>query len=190
MDQVPAGAVAESATGALEGVEDALWAYREDVAAFARILCRNPADAEDVAHAALVRAAGSAWRGDRQDLRLWLHRLAALECRAARKRRHDPSLERLIERVATADEDGCVEDVGALPVPDPAALTMELETRREVLAALDRLPERSRKALVLRDGAGAGLAEVAAALGTTPDAAKALVHRARAAVRRAVRIPI
>lgn len=169
------------------GAGDVLWTYREDLAAFARTLCPDPGDAEDVAHDALIRAAGAVGGRAERDLRLWLHRLAALECHAARRRRHDPSLERLIERIVA---DGGTGDEGTAPAPDPATLTVELETRREVLAALDRLPERSRNALLLRDGAGAALPEVATALGTTPEAAKALVHRARETLRKAVQRPI
>lgn len=154
-----------------------IWAYREDLAALARRLCHDADRAEDIAHSALLRAAGSSRTPDVANLRRWLHRMAALECLAARRSSRDRSLEDLVEH---ALESSLPDE----PLVDDEAVAAELERIRAVLAAVERLPERPRTALILHDGAGRGFEEVAALLGTTAGGAKALVHRARAAVRK------
>lgn len=162
-----------------ETAPEAIWAYRDDLAALAGRLCRDPDRAEDVAHSALLRAAANRGCGEGADLRRWLHRIAALECLAARRIRRDPSLDALVE-------DALESPLPDEPIVDDAAVAAELDRVRAVLDAVECLPERSRTALILRDGAGAPLEEVAAVLGTTPGGAKALVHRARAAVRKSL----
>ena len=162
-----------------EPTAESIWAYRDDVAALALRLCRDADRAEDVAHNALLRAAVNRRGGDAGDLRRWLHRMAALECLAARRIRRDPSLDALVE---SALESPLPDE----PILDDAAIAAETDVIRAVLEAVEHLPERSRTALILRDGAGAPLDEVASVLGTTPGGAKALVHRARAAIRKSL----
>lgn len=72
----------------------------------------------------------------------------------------------------------------ALPaeVPVAAGIEQETESRREyarMRAALLELPELERSALLLRAEQEMSYEEIAAALGTTPAAARVRVHRAR-----------
>lgn len=147
-----------------------VWQYREDIASLARYLCRHPEDAEDVAHSALLKAAAAldGFRGE-STVRTWLHRIAANECRMLRRRTPPHPLESLA-------------DTAGLDV-DPEELVVELETRREVLAALETLPDRYRCVLLLREGEGLSMDELAAALDTTVPSVKSLLFRARAALR-------
>lgn len=151
-----------------DGDEETIWAHREDLMDLARRLCRDTDQAEDVAHSTLVRAVAAGGIGSPGDVRRWLHRITALECLTARRARRQGSLEGLAEE----------------PVFDGEAREAEEELRRRVLRAVAELPERPRTALLLRDGAGMPLEELAEILDTTPDGAKAMVYRARDTVRK------
>lgn len=153
-----------------------IWEYRDELARLARRLCHDANRAEDIAHSTLLRAIGANRSGEVADLRRWLHRIAALECLAARRGSRDRSLENLVEHALESslpDEPPVDDDLGA-----------DLDRVRAILAAVERLPDRSRTAFILRDGAGKSFDEIASLLGTTAGGAKALVHRARVAVRK------
>src|SRR5439155_7443661 len=69
---------------------------------------------------------------------------------------------------------------------DPeAAVILRDDVRFAVVVALQRLPSRQRATLILHDVFDRSLAEVAATLDTNPNAAKALLARARARLARA-----
>lgn len=155
--------------------ETDVWQYRQDLSTLALYLCRHPEDAEDVAHSALLKAAAAieGFRGE-SSVRTWLHRIASNECRMLRRSKSPSSLDGLLE----AD----LIDVEAAGL-DPEEIVIELETRREVLAALDEIPDRYRCALLLRDGQGLSMEELAEAMETTVPAAKSLLYRARTALR-------
>ena len=70
------------------------------------------------------------------------------------------------------------------PGPGPEELAAEAEARRRVVRALAGMPDRYRTALLLRDGLGMGAEDLARAMGTSVPAAKAVLHRARRALRR------
>lgn len=158
-----------------------IWQYRDDLVALARYLCRNPEDAEDITHNALLKAAGglSGFRGE-ASVRTWLHRITTNECRALRRRRRPPSLDDILDRVVEGDAVVSADDAGI----DPEEILVELETRREVLDALDGLPDRYRCALLLRDGRGLTMEQIAQHLDTTVSGAKSVLYRAREELRR------
>jgi RNA polymerase sigma factor (sigma-70 family) len=60
---------------------------------------------------------------------------------------------------------------------------VEAETRRQVLTALESLPDHYRAALLLKDGLGLSAEDLAKAMGVTVPAAKSVLHRARSALR-------
>lgn len=145
---------------------DRLWA----------VALRTTGDTEDAADAlqdALIsayrRAAG--FRGDAQ-VTTWLHRIVVNACldrlRSRRAKAADPLPE---------DEDR----MGELSVPssaDDAAVTSE--RRADVLAALRRLNEDQRAALVLVDMEGYSVEEAADILGCAPGTIKSRCSRGRA----------
>lgn len=159
-----------------------IWRYRDEVHRLARQLCRHREDAEDVAQMTLLKAAEHLheFRGE-ASVRTWLHRIATNECRMLRRQKTSLSLEQLLETAATEEEMPPLD----LPdeAPDPEELVMETELRRLALQALERLPERYRAVLLLKDGEGLKETEVAQAMNLTITAAKALLHRARKALR-------
>ena len=62
---------------------------------------------------------------------------------------------------------------------DPLQSLATEEERTRVWAALGRLPERERTALVLRFGEGLACSDVAGALGVSPNAVSCLLHRGK-----------
>lgn len=159
-----------------------IWRYREEIHRLARQLCKHREDAEDVAQATLLKAAQHLheFRGE-ASIRTWLHRIATNECRMMRRRQVEVSLEQILESTAVEEETEPLE----LPsdIPDPEEIVAEAEMRRLVLKALEKLPERYRTVLLLKDGEGMKEQEVAQAMGLSLLAVKALLHRARKALR-------
>jgi RNA polymerase sigma-70 factor (ECF subfamily) len=144
---------------------------------FGMRLCRNAADADDVLQDALLSVATHLGQYEgRASLTSWAFALTRSACnRRRRGARNAPAL-----------------GEAHLPEHDPQAPTPEQETdEREraaaVLAALDRLPEDYREVLHLRDVEGLTAPEAAAALEITVDALKSRLHRARTALREALR---
>ena len=70
--------------------------------------------------------------------------------------------------------------------PSPEQETLAGETRRQVAAALERLPERQRAVIALRDVEGYSSDEVCAILEISAANQRVLLHRARAFVRAAL----
>ena len=67
--------------------------------------------------------------------------------------------------------------------PDPEALVLESDDRRQVLAALARLPGRWREVLYLRIVEGRSASEIAVEWGRSPEAVRQIQHRALVALR-------
>lgn len=162
---------------------DEVWSYRDDLERLARNLCRHREDAEDVAQNALLKAAEKidGFRAE-STMRTWLHAITTNECRMLRRRKQPSSLDEVLEQVAG---NGVVEAESV----DPEELALELETRSELLRALEQLPESYRVVLILKEGREMTLEQVAAALDTTVPAVKSLLYRARKALRALVDLP-
>ncbi|GMV05104.1 MAG: hypothetical protein AMXMBFR53_13840 [Gemmatimonadota bacterium] len=151
-------------------------------------VCPNASEAEDLVQETMVQALRS-WRryqGDAQPY-TWLFRIAVRTCRRMhRKRVGEPDeflpLDELVGRG----------DGAALRRRPPAAVTPpdeghgERELRRRLDAALRRIPQPFRIALVLKDIADFSLEETAQILGVQPATVKTRVHRGRLHLRRAL----
>ncbi len=106
----------------------------------------------------------------------WLVRIAANE-----------ALQRLRRRGPLASVPISVEEDDAMsPGEDPEERATVREAIRLLERAVDALPPHQRLVFVLREVEGLSTAETAAALGIAEDAAKVRLHRARAALRRAL----
>jgi len=138
------------------------------------------AEADDLCQEALARAIeradelrdGAAAEG-------WLFRIATTVCldhlRREQRRR---GLTELVDPVA-------FDDVATPPADPETATILRDDVRLAVVAALQHLAPKQRAVLLLHDVCGLPLAEVAATVGTNANAAKAALHRARAALDRA-----
>jgi len=158
--------------------------YQDRIYRLAMRMSRNPSDAEEItqesfllAYRGIASFQGSARFGT------WLYRIAinqALMLRRSAKRRPAQSLEVLVPDSA---------DVGiaATGVGDRPDAADDLLHRRELAvrayAALGRLDEAHRAALVLRDLEELSAEEAARILGITPDAVRQRAHRARLKLR-------
>lgn len=131
------------------------------------------AEAEDVTQEALMRLWRIApdWQPGRAQVSTWLYRVAANLCTDRLRRR---------ARLAPLDEAG-------EPVASGATVLerMQQDQRNAALeAALARLPERQRLAVILRHVEGLANPEIAAAMEISVEAVESLTARGRAALGR------
>ncbi|WP_110180829.1 RNA polymerase sigma factor SigM [Nocardioides solisilvae] len=155
--------------------------HRDRLWAVALRTMGNPEDAADGLQDAMVaafRRAGS-FRGD-SAVTTWLHRVVVNACldrlRAAKVRAADPLPDDLDQRRPAAG--GPAAGASAQPA-DPADVVVGHERRDRVLAALARLPDEQRAALVLVDMEGYPVAEAARILGCAEGTVKSRCSRGR-----------
>lgn len=136
-------------------------------------MCRDSAEAEELAQAAFVRAweGLAGFRGD-ASFRTWLYRVATNLClnRTTRRRRTEPLDEELPAR--RADE--------------PEQVFRQRALHERLSAAIGALPADQRSALLLFAHDEMSHIEIAEALGRSAAAVNALIYRARLAVRKAL----
>ena len=139
----------------------------------------NADDAADLTLAAFEKAL-RAWPKRPVDLQVrpWLYRIATNTCLDELRHR------KLIRWLRLDFAEG---DDAPLPHPvapdNPEESLIRAEDARAVRAALARLPERYRTALVLREAQGLSCEEIGDALGISRSAAKVLLFRAREKLR-------
>jgi RNA polymerase sigma-70 factor, ECF subfamily len=139
-----------------------------------RSILRDEAEAEDAMQQAWLQA----WRklgqlADAETFGGWVTRIAANE-----------ALSRL--RRADAIDPWPEDDMEPVGPGNPEAEASRAELVQSVEAAADRLSQAQRAVFMLRDVEGLSTEETAAALGLSPNAVKVRLHRAHAALRRAV----
>jgi RNA polymerase sigma-70 factor, ECF subfamily len=139
-------------------------AHARDLRKFALYLSGDAAAADDLVSEAFVRAWTVRERVEMATVRGYLFTI--VRNLFLKQRRHERRQVSLDERLA--DE---------RPGPDERA--GDQRDLRLVLAALARLPETDRAAVLMRADAGVPYEEIAAALGISTVAAKVKVHRAR-----------
>jgi RNA polymerase sigma-70 factor (ECF subfamily) len=160
--------------GALEAV---LAAIAPAIHRFGRRMCKSAHDADDVLQDTLVNVAlHLAEFEGRSSLSSWVFALTRNAC--ARKRRG------LKNRPPMAGE--FLEDRPA-DAPSPEARAADRQLGAALTRALDELPEDQREVILLRDVEGLSAPEAAAAIGIGVEALKSRLHRARTALRAALR---
>jgi RNA polymerase sigma-70 factor (ECF subfamily) len=135
------------------------------ITGYAWYMLGDRAEAEDVAQETFLRFVRKigGWQPGGAILKTWLYRVAINLCIDRRRKRVPVPLEEAPEMA----------DTGAAN-PDEA-----LDRKRQVRAALDHLPERQKKAIVLVYYQGNSNKEVAELLGLSVDAVESLLARAR-----------
>ena len=156
--------------------------YREKIFTIALSLLRNHADAEEIAQDTFIRAHRGLvnFRGD-SSLATWLHRIAVNLARNRywyffRRRRHSTlSLDCAFNQESTAT----FGDLIACDAADPAHAAVTTEFTALVAACMEKLEERHREILTLRNILHRSYEEIATALGINQGTVKSRIARAR-----------
>ncbi len=180
-DPTPAPPIAQLVADARRGDRAALEALLSAVAPavhrFGLRMCRHDADADDVLQDTLIAIThGLDGFAGRASFTSWAFALARSAC--VRRRRG------LKNQPPAPDPHP---DARADEAPNPEACASDGELARVVVRALDTLAEEQREVLVLRDVEELSAREAAEALGVSEGALKSRLHRARAALRAALR---
>ncbi len=152
---------------------------------FAQRLCGQVEDAQDLVQDTFLNAYRGleGFRGDAQ-VSTWLYRIAARAClRLRRKRKGEPARElSLDEFIPTSEGEFRLQ----LPTDglSPEEALENKELKRALHQAIQKLPNKYRVVLVLRDMEGLTAKEVGTIMGLNERAVKSRLHRARLFVRR------
>jgi RNA polymerase sigma-70 factor (ECF subfamily) len=147
--------------------------YEPMVERWVRRLAGPSADVEDLIHDVFVvalRRRGE-FRGDAK-VSTWLFRIAQL---VVRKRRFRHKLRQCLDILRRSHEFAVVP-----PSPTPLEVVEQRQQNARLYAALDRLPDKYRTAVILCDIESMGAEEVGHLIGLTANAVWVRVHRGRA----------
>jgi RNA polymerase sigma-70 factor, ECF subfamily len=147
---------------------------------------RNPAEAEDIAQEAFIKAyrALPGFRGD-SAFYTWLYRIAINTAKNAVVSRERSPVEYNLDRNShdeSSDMQGHMKDAET-----PEGLVLTDEIRSIVNAAIEALPEDLRTAIVLRELEGLSYEEIAAAMDCPVGTVRSRIFRAREAIDRQLR---
>ena len=148
---------------------------------------RNPAEAEDIAQEAFIKAyrALPQFRGD-SAFYTWLYRIAINTAKNAVVSRDRSPIEYNIDRNDATEES--YEMQGRMKDSEtPEGLVLTDEIRRTVNAAIEALPEDLKTAIVLRELDGLSYEEIAAAMDCPVGTVRSRIFRAREAIDRRLR---
>jgi RNA polymerase sigma-70 factor (ECF subfamily) len=167
-----------------QAYQELLHAYGGRLLAVAQRFLRNHDDARDALQETLLNLHRhlDSFQGDSR-LSTWLHRIvvnSALMRLRTRRRKPEESIEDLLPRF---NDTGMHFEAPQAWPEDAAAMVERSELRALVRARIDELPESYRTVLLLRDIEELDTDETARVLGTTPNAVKIRLHRARQALR-------
>jgi RNA polymerase sigma factor (sigma-70 family) len=142
--------------------------HYQELYRYCRAIVRNRHDAEDALQATMEKVA-AALPGETREisLRPWLFRIA-----------HNESISILRSRRPEAELDQERPELGA----DVEAQAEGRDRLRRLVRDLERLPDRQRGALIMRELNGFSFEEVGAAFSISPEAAKQSVYEARVAL--------
>ena len=152
---------------------------------FAQRLCGQVEDAQDLVQDTFLNAYRGleGFRGDAQ-VSTWLYRIAARAClRLRRKRKGEPARELSLEEfIPTSEGEFRLQVPTDGLTPEEALENKEL--KRALHQAIQKLPNKYRVVLVLRDMEELTAKEVGTIMGLNERAVKSRLHRARLFVRR------
>jgi len=170
-----------------KGAFDALvLKYQHKVVKLVMRYVRNPAEAEDVAQEAFIKAyrALPQFRGE-SAFYTWLYRIAINTAKNAVVSRDRSPVEFDLD---SQNSDEAYDMQGRLKDSEtPEGLVLTDEIRSTVNSAIDALPEDLRTAIVLRELEGLSYEEIAAAMGCPVGTVRSRIFRAREAIDRRLR---
>ena len=147
---------------------------------------RNPAEAEDIAQEAFIKAyrALPQFRGD-SAFYTWLYRIAINTAKNALAARDRNPVSYELDLQNTDDSSDVVSRLKDPETPEGLALTEEI--RDTVNHAIEELPEDLRTAIVLRELEGMSYEEIAASMDCPVGTVRSRIFRAREAIDRRLR---
>src|SRR5512134_1082782 len=159
--------------------------YQHKVVKLVARLLRDPAEAEDVAQEAFVKAyrALGSFRGD-SAFYTWLYRIAVNTARNAIASRQRRPLDYEAE-LSESEQSNLASRLRHTDTPEATALSEEI--RVTVNQAIEELPEDLRTAIVLREVEGLSYEEIAAAMDCPVGTVRSRIFRAREAIDRALK---
>jgi RNA polymerase sigma-70 factor, ECF subfamily len=160
--------------------------YQHKVVKLVMRYLRNPADAEDVAQEAFVKAyrALPQFRGD-SAFYTWLYRIAINTAKNALAARDRSPVSYELDLQNHDDSPDMVSRLKDPETPEGLALTEEI--RDTVNHAIEELPEDLRTAIVLRELEGMSYEEIAASMDCPVGTVRSRIFRAREAIDRRLR---
>ncbi len=160
--------------------------YQHKVVKLVMRYVRSPAEAEDIAQEAFIKAyrALPQFRGD-SAFYTWLYRISINTAKNALASRERSPVEYDLD---LQDGESSWEAQSRLRDPDtPEGLVLTEEIRQTVNSAIDQLPEDLRTAIVLRELEGLSYEEIAAAMECPVGTVRSRIFRAREAIDRRLR---
>ncbi|MEH6477021.1 MAG: sigma-70 family RNA polymerase sigma factor [Sneathiella sp.] len=150
----------------------------------ARRILREQTLAEDAVQMAFVSIFKSLESFDgRSQLKTWMHRIVVNQAlMILRKDRHMKTTS-IDELLPEFDGNGCRIENNWTTFITPETLLQKSQTKTQISEQIDRLPEKYRTVLVLRDIEEFSTAEVAVSMGMTEANVKVTLHRARATLK-------
>jgi RNA polymerase sigma-70 factor, ECF subfamily len=160
--------------------------YQHKVVKLVMRYLRNPADAEDVAQEAFVKAyrALPQFRGD-SAFYTWLYRIAINTAKNALAARERNPVSYELDLQGNDESSDMVSRLKDPETPEGLALTEEI--RDTVNHAISELPEDLRTAIVLRELEGMSYEEIAASMDCPVGTVRSRIFRAREAIDRRLR---
>jgi len=160
--------------------------YQHKVVKLVMRYLRNPADAEDVAQEAFVKAyrALPQFRGD-SAFYTWLYRIAINTAKNALAARERNPVSYEFDLSGNDDSPDMISRLKDPETPEGLALTEEI--RDTVNHAIGELPEDLRTAIVLRELEGMSYEEIAASMDCPVGTVRSRIFRAREAIDRRLR---
>jgi len=160
--------------------------YQRRISRLLSRMIRDPADIEDVAQEAFIKAyrALPNFRGE-SAFYTWLYRIAINTAKnhfAAQGRRAQT-----VPSVDVEDPDGAVEGPQLSDSATPDSLYQSKQVGLAVNRAIDKLPEELRTAIVLRELEGLSYDEIAAAMDCPVGTVRSRIFRAREAIAQELR---
>jgi RNA polymerase sigma-70 factor, ECF subfamily len=147
--------------------------------AFARRLCRNEAEAEDLVQDTVIKAI----RARKQfqpgtHMKAWLMKILR---NAFINRYHRGALERTLAASPSTDPvvDGWMSHASVRAMRDPEGFALRPQLRDALIAAIDRLPQDFKEVVLLTDAEGLSYKEVAEVLECPMGTVMSRLHRAR-----------
>ena len=169
--------------GEREAFYELVHPYERMVYATAMSVVKNPADAEEVAQEAVLKAF-SGLRNFRSESKFstWLLQITFNEARMKLKKARSHLYESIDNQQQSEDEDSWPKDFADWR-PIPSELLEQDEVRRAVQGAINSLRPIYREVLVLRDIQHLSIQETTTILGISEASVKTRLHRARMLLR-------